>query len=486
METSNNLIITSPADSLRSDIIVIGSGPGGAVTACYLSEAGRDVLIIEEGPFLSLESALPFSRDEMTQKYRNGGLTATFGNPKISYVEGRCVGGGSEINSGLYHRLHSDILDAWRDDFKVDGLNENQLRPHFEACEKELHISLSPGPLSGASIKLMEGANRLGWASSETPRLYQYQPDAKDGTKQSMTKTFIPRALAAGCRILPNTRALKVQRNKGGWQIIAEYHSSENIRSIIQLNATFVFLACGAIQTPNLLLKSGISLPSKTSLRCHPTVKVVARFPDQVNRANDGVPAHQIREFAPRFTLGSSISSVPYLALALADHPDQLMHLERDWQRMSIYYAMTTGGSGKIRSIPFFKDPFVSFALTENDLSNIQSALYNLCRCVLSAGADLAIPSIRGAPVLKSLSDLSLIPKTLPRGLTNLMTVHLFSSCPMGEDRARCVTNSYGKVFGLDGIWIADASILCGPPGVNPQGTIMAITRRNVFDFLKK
>src|SRR5206468_7521379 len=87
-------------ERIRTQVAVIGSGPGGAVTACLLAEAGRAVVLVEEGPHLSLESCPPFSRAEMVQKYRAGGVTVAMGNPKVSYVEGRCVGGGSEINSG--------------------------------------------------------------------------------------------------------------------------------------------------------------------------------------------------------------------------------------------------------------------------------------------------------------------------------------------------------------------------------------------------
>ncbi len=68
-------VITPVADSLRAEIAVIGSGPGGAVTAALLADAGRDVLLIEEGPNLSLNSAAHFSREEIVQKYRNGGIT---------------------------------------------------------------------------------------------------------------------------------------------------------------------------------------------------------------------------------------------------------------------------------------------------------------------------------------------------------------------------------------------------------------------------
>ncbi|MCU0785481.1 MAG: NAD(P)-binding protein, partial [Verrucomicrobia bacterium] len=96
--------VTRPTNKLRAQIVVVGSGPGGAITACHLAEAGRDVLLIEDGAYLPLTSCEPFSKDEMLQKYRNGAQTVALGRNKIAYVEGRCVGGGSEINSGLYHR----------------------------------------------------------------------------------------------------------------------------------------------------------------------------------------------------------------------------------------------------------------------------------------------------------------------------------------------------------------------------------------------
>jgi choline dehydrogenase-like flavoprotein len=66
------------------------------------------------------------------------------------------------------------------------------------------------------------------------------------------------------------------------------------------------------------------------------------------------------------------------------------------------------------------------------------------------------------------------------------MTIHLFSSCPMGERRESCATDSFGRVHGMQDLYIADASILCDAPGVNPQGTIMALARRNALHFLGK
>ena len=101
-----------------------------------------------------------------------------------------------------------------------------------------------------------------------------------------------------------------------------------------------------------------------------------------------------------------------------------------------------------------------------------------------AAGATQLYPGIVGFPVMKSEEDLSRIPAELCRHRTNLMTVHLFSSCPMGEASECCAVDSFGEVHGSRNLLINDGSILCSAPGVNPQGSIMAIARRNALHFV--
>jgi choline dehydrogenase-like flavoprotein len=87
-------------------------------------------------------------------------------------------------------------------------------------------------------------------------------------------------------------------------------------------------------------------------------------------------------------------------------------------------------------------------------------------------------------PLLKP-DDIKNLPEVLPNGSSGLMTIHLFSSCPMGENKTRSAVNSLGQVHGFKNLFVADASILCSAPGVNPQGTLMALARRNAMHFLK-
>ena len=469
---------------------MIGSGPGGAITACLLAEAGHDVLVIEEGQLFPAETPPAFSLDEMVAKYRNGGVTIAHGSTKVAYVEGRCVGGGSEINSGLYHRTPPEILDRWRRDYRVQALEESDLRPHFETCEDDLTISYLPGEAPAASLKLHEGARSLGWSSREIPRWFRYDASEEPGrptqaTRQSMSRTYVPRALRAGGRMLVGTRVRSLHRDGSSWSLRCQTGSLDGPKRAVEINARTVFVCGGAIQTPALLRRSGITRNIGDSLRMHPTVKVVARFPEAINSYGMGVPVHQVKEFAPRFSFGCSISAPPHLALAMCDHRDGLGVVDRDWTRMAVYYAMIAGsGQGTLRVLPGCDDPLVRYRLTEDDLGELGVGLKYLCRLLFRAGAVELFPSIAGSEPIRSEADLDRLPMPLPKSRTNLMTIHLTSSCPFGEDPQTCATDSFGKLHGVDNLHIADASLLCTQPTVNPQGTIMAIAHRNAMRFL--
>ncbi len=373
-------------DGLHTEIAVIGSGPGGAVTACLLAEAGHDVILIEEGSHLPLNSAPHFSPEEIAQKYRCGGITVGLGRTKVAYVEGRCVGGGSEINRGLYHRTPPEVLGEWSARHRVDELQEADMEEHFLACEKRAQVSYLPGSPPPLSCKLHDGAQALGWESLEVPRLVRYGENANgspSGKKESMTETFVPRYVDAGGKLLPDTRVRRLSRIGRRWQLESEHTADGNL----DISADQVFVACGAIQTPALLRRSGITRNVGNRLRMHPMVKVVARFPEVVNGPDLPDPVHQVKHFDPRFSMGCSVSSRPALALAMVDHPDHLRNVIRDWQYSAIYYAQTTGGRGRIRSMPGFRDPLVRLQFREDELRDLAEGVRRLCECLFAAGA---------------------------------------------------------------------------------------------------
>jgi choline dehydrogenase-like flavoprotein len=165
----------------------------------------------------------------------------------------------------------------------------------------------------------------------------------------------------------------------------------------------------------------------------------------------------------------------------MLDHPENISLVEEKWKNMAIYYSMITPeGTGAIKNLPFFTDPLVTYNLTDRDKNNLAQGLKKLCKLLIIAGANTLYPSIKEGPVITNINDINQLPESIDTINTSLMTVHLFSSCPIGERKDRCVADSFGKIFGQDGLFISDGSMLPSAPGVNPQGSIMAFAHRNI------
>jgi len=468
------------------DCVVIGSGPGGSLTAAHLAAAGRSVTVLEDGAHLGLDSARAFSRDEMEQKYRNGGLTVAFGPSRVQYVEARCAGGGSEINSGLYHRAPPAVLEHWRSEFGVEHLEESDLLPHYEANERRLSVSYLPSEQAAPrSAQLMRlGATKMGWESREVPRWFRYDASDDGGRRQSMTETFIPDMLQQGARLVTETRVTGVTRRGTQWVVCGRRNGRYS--EPFEIAARNVFVCAGAVQTPAILRRSGIDRNVGKTLRLHPTVQLVAEFPEDVTDENSGVPSEQVKQFAPEISFGCSISSREYVALKLYGFREALRDLPNRWRRMAAYYAMAQGsGTGEVRVLRPFADPLVTYRLAPSDAGHLRRGLRLLCELLLAAGAVALYPVVAGAPILRSAADVAGVDEWFEASGANLMTIHLFSSVPMGEARERCAVVSFGRVYGCDGLYVADASLLPTSTTVNPQGTIRAIARRNVLEFLR-
>jgi choline dehydrogenase-like flavoprotein len=468
---------------MDAEVLVVGSGAGGATTAAVLAEAGFDVLIVEEGEWVEQGSVVPFSLQQMDLQYRSGGVTVALGLPSIAYTEGRCAGGGTEINSGLYRRPPEDVLDRWSIDFRIADLDIDEIMSIANEVEQVISVSMVPGSAGAPSDVLRRGADRLGWQNSEIPRWMKYSDDgSKTGQRQSMTRTYLPRALAAGARLVTGCRIDRLEMNDGRATRAITSTVDGRIGTIRFGN---VFVCGGAIQSPALLQRSRIVGHIGRSLAVHPTVKLTARFADELNVPDD-VPVHQVKEFAPDLSFGGSASQPGLVALALSDQWRTFSKAITDWRRMSIYYAaITSEGRGRVMSMRGLRDPIVTYRLTRRDRAMLGSGLARLALLMLEAGADEVYPSFRGAPIVRKRRDLATMQSNFSASKASVMTVHLCSTVPMGEDTTLCGADSFGRVHRTDNVWVNDASLLPTAPGVNPQGTVMALSIRNARRFAR-
>ena len=473
---------------LEADVLVIGSGAGGAPTAALLAEAGFDVLVVEEGEWVEQGSVVPFSLEQMDRQYRSGGVTVALGLPSIAYTEGRCAGGGTEVNSGLYRRPPTDVVDRWRTQYRIHDFDPDELFDIAAEVEKELSVQPVPGLPTPASRLLAQGADTLGWKNDEIPRWMHYPEGAKatQGERQSMTRTYLPRAEAAGARVLTGCRVDRLVVEHGTARRAEVTRTVDGRSERTEIRFRHVFVCAGAIQTPALLQRSRVRGRIGRTLAVHPTVKLAARFDGAVNVPDD-VPVHQVKEFAPGLSFGGSASHAGLIALALSDNWREFADAVEDWPSVVVYYAaITSAGKGWVQAVPGLRDPVVTYRLTGRDRALLGSGLGRLAHLMLAAGAQEVYPSFRGAPTVRTSRDLATMNGQFSANKASVMTVHLCSTVPMGSDRSRCGADSFGRVHGCENVYVNDASLLPDAPGVNPQGSIMAIAVRNARRFIEE
>lgn len=476
---------------MRTDVLVVGSGAGGATTAAVLAEAGRHVTIVEEGPWVDPDEPglEPFSLEEMVRKYRHRGSSAALGSPPIAYAEGRCVGGSTEVNSGLWHRLPDALADEWAATYAIDEFAPAALATYAARVEEWQSVARVPAAPPLSSALLERGATKLGWHSTEFPRVFRYDGQGQRGVKQTMARTLVPRALAAGAQLLPDCRITKLTRARTDGRVTgarAKRTRPDGTTEDLTIDADAVFVCGGAIQTPALLQRSGIRRHIGRGLKLHPTIKIAARFPHPVDHGD--VPMHRITEFAPNLTIGGSASRKGHVALALADAAppaDRFGRALADWENVAVYYAaIRSEAGGRVQTLPGLAAPVVTYRLTDGDMSRLARGLVHLGELLLAAGATELYPSVEGGTVVTRPDELHRWWDAVDRTRTNLMTVHLTSSVRMGEDAGRAAADSFGRVWGFDNLRVNDASLLPDAPGVNPQATIMTIALRNAEHFL--
>jgi choline dehydrogenase-like flavoprotein len=133
----------------RADVLIIGSGAGGAVTAHCLAAAGFDVTVLEEGGRFDLSDYGGGGAAAMQRLYRRRGMTPIVGRVPIGYVEGACVGGSTEINTGFWHRTPTETLLRWKAQYDLPDATDADLRPHFDWAEELLRVAPFDGGILG-------------------------------------------------------------------------------------------------------------------------------------------------------------------------------------------------------------------------------------------------------------------------------------------------------------------------------------------------
>lgn len=458
--------------ALSVEFCIIGSGVGGSVAACLLAEAGREVVVVEEGPYRTAADHTSNELQALQQLYAEAGMRAT-DDLTMSLLQGRCVGGGSIVNWMVMLRTPDYVLDEWQR-HGVEGMSSSEMRSVFEKFEAENNVGVvADNAHSPVNRILLDGSRKLGWRTQ--PAKINARSCLRAGAcshgcpfdaKQSTLKTYLARAFDAGARMITDAHVQRIDSTRGGKTINARTAQGRQIT----IAAQYVIVASGAIETPALLQRSALGNANVGKhLRLHPTTPVVGVY-DDVMYAGAGIPlSTYCNEFVQlRGDYGHWIETPPLgpglAAIALpgfgAAHRAQM----RSYRHLAPLIVLVRDGSPgdpSRGSVHQLRNGHVrmSFRLSNADRDILRHGTHAAARIHEAMGARQVLDLSGGSP---------------RAGEPMLFSAHANGSCRMGGNAADNACTPGGELRGARGVYVMDGSLLPTAPGVNPHETIAA------------
>lgn len=471
------------------DVVVVGSGAAGAVAAHAIAEAGLSVAIVEEGPWLRTREFTSDVHDIFGRVMRQSGMQVLQGRAFMPLIQGRCVGGSTLVNSAIAWRIPEDVVEDWGARFGLgEAITMRDLEPHFDALERDLSVrSVAPEVLGEHNRLFVEQAERRGIEAAPMRRYDRgckgsgtCMTGCKSGAKQGMSVTYVPWALARGARIFTSCRVERVELRAG--RAVAVVARSATGQPVVLRARRAVVVAASTVQTPNILRRSGVRARALgRHFQAHPGLALGGLFEQPIERsfgATQGAESIHFRK-SDRFKL-ETISLPPDLAAAripgvgreLSERLAQLGHV-------AIWAAQIRAeAEGEVREGWGGSDR-VRYTLTERDLRSTRKACALIARMMFDSGAREVWPGIYGVPsVLRSIDEVRALDEAPlePRSY-NFIATHLFGAARMGPDPRTSVVDTDFQVHGVEGLYVVDSSVFPTNLGVNPQHSIMAVSR---------
>lgn len=480
-----------------TDVVVVGTGAGGAVVAATLAEAGARVLLLEEGAYYRTVEFTGRPLEMVTRLYRNRGLTATLGIPAIGLPLGCAVGGTTTINSGTCFPAPDYVLEHWVRDEGLDDYAPSLMKPRFEAVSRRLGVTPVPEELLGPNARLFrKGAEALGFAGAPIPRNARgcmgtgvCSFGCPTGAKQSMNVSYVPAALEAGGELVTRARVRRVMLDGGrAWGVEATILDEEGLPTgrTLRALADVTVIAAGAVHTPVLLRASGVRHPLLgRNLRIHPAARVSALFDEPVLGWIGAPQSYHVSQFENEGIFLQGIFAPPAVeAPAIPGIAREHRERMRRFSHLGSFGALICeSGSGRVVTAPGGQ-PVVLYRLAQPDCRRLARAISLTAQAWFAAGATEVFTSVRSRPVLRSMAEArDLGERDIPARYFDVMAFHPMGSARMSADPARGVVNASGQVHGYEGLHVADASILPSSTRRNPQLTIMAVATKIAGDL---
>ena len=500
--------VSGESATLSADACVVGSGSGGSVIAARLAAAGKQVLVLEMGGYRNEQDFKQLELPGYQELYYGGGLAASE-NGSIGLLAGQTLGGGTVINYMNCIPTPEGIVAEWSEQGLV-GLDDDESyrRDHIGTVMERINANTEATTQNGTHTRLMAGLDALGHehrpivrnaSLDDNPQNCGYCPaGCQHGCKRSAMKTWLQDASDSGAKALVEAHVERILVEDGAARgIEATVTHADGSTTALTVEAPTVVVACGAIESPALLLRSGIGGPAVgRNLRLHPAYMAVGAYEEPVEGWRGQIQslvsdAYADLEDGCGFLIeatgmfpGLVGASMPWESGA--DHKRSMQTLR--WLAPFISVARDHG-SGQV-VIDEHGRAVVRWGLDDPvDRRLAKRANVELCRIHQAAGATEVFTLHRrelrwrqgedfGA-FLEAVESASYEPNDV-----SCFSAHQMGSCRMGSDPETSVADGRGELHDTKGVWIGDGSAFPSAPGVNPMVSIMSLAHRTAEQML--
>jgi choline dehydrogenase-like flavoprotein len=501
-------LVPDDGEVLWADVVVVGSGAGGGVVAGELAMAGLDVVVLESGGYFDQADFNQYELWAYENLYLRGGpfLTAD-GN--VTLLAGHALGGGTTVNWSNSVRPPARVRRQWEAEHGLAGLGGAEFDRHLDAVLARIKANDECSDYNGPHQRLAEGAAKLGYDLRRA--MLNIDPDRYDperaghtgwgdqtGAKQGTLETWLQDAHDQGARIVVRCHAERVVAEDGrATGLVARRVDQDGSDATLTVRAPVVVAACGALETPALLLRSGIGGPAAGDhLHLHPVAAVSGIYdseqrgwwgPAQAAILHDFADLHDgygVVIEATHYTTGLAAAATPWRSGS-----DHKTIVSKGARAAPLIAIARDRGHGRV-TVDQAGEPVVSYPLDDDlDRRHLDRGIAELARIHEAAGAEEIIGLTPEVPVWRRGDDLDawierLTAVPLGAGGQALFSAHQMGSARMGTDPSTSVAGPYGELHDVKGVWIGDTSAFPTALGVNPMVTCMALARRTALAIL--